>query len=175
MVATTTLTTGHSPRRAEAGFTLFELIMVLMLLAVLLAVAAPSLRGFAQAQADSDAAAGVLAMTCMARDLAATMGTVSRLNFDFQTGTYWVTIQQGGSFVEPGAGESGHYELANGMMARLELPPGQEQRPYVQFTPDGRAEQATVVLISRGGDVYRVECPSPTDMFRIIAPTEQQP
>jgi prepilin-type N-terminal cleavage/methylation domain-containing protein len=175
MAAATTSTTGHSPHRDEAGFTLIELILVLMLAAVLLAVAAPSLRGFAGGQDDAGAASGVLAMTRMARDLAATNGTVSRLNFDFQTNTYWVTIQQGGTFVEPGTGESGHYSLANGMIARLELPPGQEQRPYVQFMPDGRSEQAIVLLICRNGDVYRVYCPSATDMFRIIKPTEQQP
>ncbi len=149
--------------------------MVLALLALLLAVAAPSLHGFAAGQADADAADGVLAMTRMARDLAATQGTASRLNFDFQTNTYWVTIQQGGMFVEPVGGESGYYRLAGGMSARLELPPGQEQRPYVQFMPDGRAEQACVLLMCRNGDVYRVYCPSATDMFRIIKPTEQQP
>lgn len=175
MAAATTSITGHSPHRDEAGFTLFELIMVLVLLAVLLGVAAPSLREFAKAQADSDAATGVLAMTRMARDLAATNGTVSRLNFDFQTNTYWVTIQQGGTFVEPGTGESGHYGLAKGMTGRLEFPADQEQRPYVQFMPDGRAEQAMISLTSRGGDVHRVYCPSATDVFRIIEPTEQQP
>jgi prepilin-type N-terminal cleavage/methylation domain-containing protein len=175
MAATTTSTTGLSPYRAEAGFTLFELILVLVLLAVLLSMAAPSLRGFADAQADADAASGVLAMTRMSHDLAVTKGTVSRLNFDFQNSVYWVTIQEGGTFVEPGTGESGYYRLANGMSARLELPPGQEQRPYVQFMPDGRSEQAIILLICRNGDVYRVYCPSATDMFRIIKPTEQQP
>jgi prepilin-type N-terminal cleavage/methylation domain-containing protein len=175
MAATTTSPTGHSHDRLAPGFTLIELILVLMLLSVLLALAAPSLRGFAGGQADADAADGVLGMTRMARDLAATKGVVTRLNFDFQDGTYWVTMQERGIFVEPGAGESGHYRLAAGMRAGLDLAPGQEQRPYVQFTPDGRAEQAMISLMCGNGDVYRVYCASATEMFRVIKPTEPQP
>ncbi len=149
--------------------------MVLMLLAVLLGAAVPSMRGFARARADADAADSVLAMTRLARDLAATGGTVSRLNFDFQTGAYWVTVRRGGKFIEPGTSDSVPQTLSSDMGVKLELPSGVEQRPYVQFMPDGRAEEAVISLICRDGDVYRVSCPSATDTFRIIKPTEYQP
>lgn len=178
MAAKTTSTTGHSPGLADgaaSGFTLFELIMVLMLLALLLGAAVPSMRGFAKGRADADAADSVLTMTRMARDLAATNGTVSRLNFDFQAGAYWVTIQQGGTFVEPGTSDSKPQILASGMGVKLDLPPGVEPRPYLQFMPDGRAEEAMISLICQDGDVYRVVCPSATDTFRLIRPTEYQP
>jgi len=165
-------TTGHSPDKARAGFTLFELIVVLVLIATLLGLAAPSLRGFGRGRSDADAAAGVLAMTHMARNLAATMGTVSRLNIDDETGTYWVTVQRAGVYEELQTDQGRHFRLADGMTVRLELPASQEQRPYVQFTPDGRAKQATISLISRDGDIYRVYCPSATDVFRIIEPWE---
>jgi len=178
MAATTISTTGHCPGRADgaaSGFTLFELVMVLMLLAVLLGAAVPRMRGFAVGRADADAADSVLAMTRMARDLAATNGTVSRLNFDFQAGGYWLTVQQGGKFVEPGTSDSRPQVLPSGMGVKLDLPPEVEQRPYVQFMPDGRAEEAMISLICRDGDVYRVCCPSATDTFRVIKPTEYQP
>lgn len=147
----------------------------MLVIAVLLGAAAPSLRGFAQGRSDADAAASVLAMTHMAQNLAATMGTVSRLNFDFQTNTYWVTVQQAGAFVDLQTDLGRPFALPKGMSFRLELPPGQEQRPYLQFLPDGRSEQALVSLINRDGEIYRVYCPSATERFRIIKPWEQQP
>ncbi len=147
----------------------------MLVIAVLLGAAVPSLRGFAQGRSDADAAASVLAMTRMAQDLAATMGTVSRLNFDFATNTYWVTIQQAGTFVELQTDMGRHFVLPTGMGVRLELPPGQDQRPYLQFLPDGRTEQAMISLINRDGEAYRVYCPSATERFRIIKPWEPQP
>lgn len=172
MAAAMTSTTGHSPDKARAGFTLFELIAVLVLIATLLGLAAPSLRGFGRGRADADAAAGMLAMTHMARNLAATMGTVSRLNIDDETGTYWVTVQQAGVYEELQTDQGRHFRLADGMTVRLELAPGVEMRPYVQFLPDGRTEQAMISLICRNEDVYRIYCPAATEMFRIVEPWE---
>lgn len=147
----------------------------MLVVAVLLGAAAPSLRGFAQGRSDADAAASVLAMTRMAQDQAATMGTVSRLNFDFATNTYWVTVQQAGVFVELQTDMGRRLALPRGMSVRLDLPEGQEQRPYLQFLPDGRTEQAMISLINLDGEIYRVYCPSATERYRIIKPWEPQP
>jgi len=172
MAAVMTSTTGHSPDRARGGFTLFELVAVLVLIATLLGLAAPSLRGFGRGRADADAAAGVLAMTRMARNLAATMGTVSRLNIDDETGTYWVTVQKAGVFEELLTDQGRHFRLADGMTCRLELADGAEWQPYVQFMPDGRTEQATITLFCRNEDIYLIQCPAATEMFRIVEPWE---
>lgn len=172
MVAAMTSITGHNPDNAREGFTLFELITVLVLIATLLGLAAPSLSGFRRGRADADAAASVLAMTRMARNLAATMGTVSRVNIDEETGTYWVTVQKAGVFEELMTDQGRHFRLSDGMTCRLELADRVESRPYVQFTPDGRTEQATITLLCRNDDVYLVQCPAATEMFRIVKPSE---
>ncbi len=164
--------TGHNPDKPRRGFTLFELITVLVLIATLLGVAAPSLRGFGRGRTDANAAAGVLAMTRMARNLAATMGTVSRVNIDEETGTYWVTVQKAGVFEELLTDQGRHFRLADGMTVRLKLADGVDWRPYVQFTPDGRTEQATITLLGRNEDVYLVQCLAATEKFRIVKLSE---
>lgn len=160
---------------ARAGFTLMEIIIVMMLVVVVLAVAAPSLRGFARGRTDADAAAGVLALTQLARSTAATLGTTCRLNVDADAGLCWVTVQEAGVFVELGTDLGRPLVLPTGMVAAVELAPNQQPRNYVQFLPDGRAEQAVLSLTDRGGGVWRIQCPSATDRFRLISPWEARP
>jgi Tfp pilus assembly protein FimT len=151
-----------------------ELVIVMMLLVVVLAVAAPSLRSFAHGRTDADAAAGVLAMTRLARSTAATMGTPCRVNIDPEAGLCWVTVQEAGVFVELETDLGKPLQLPDDMIVVIELAPGQEPRNFVQFLPDGRTEQAAISLTDRDGGVWRIQCPSPTDRFRLVKPWEDQ-
>jgi len=173
MARKTTSITGRRPSSAPAGFTLIELIVVMLVVAVAMGIIAPSLSGFARARADAEAAENVLAQTNLARNLAATMGTVSRVNFDYQNNTCWVTVQQAGAFVELNTSDGMPVALPEEMSVRLELPADQEPRTFVQFLPDGRAEQAIIWLGGRDGRIYKVACPSATDRFRIIKPGQE--
>src|SRR3972149_3661562 len=66
----------------SVGFTLLELILVMVILSTVLAMAAPSLRGFFASRQIQDAAAQILALTQFARSQAVSEGTTYRLNFD---------------------------------------------------------------------------------------------
>mgnify|MGYP001021501806 CR=1 FL=1 len=149
-----------------------ELILVMMLVATVLAVAAPSLRSFARGRAEADAAARVLSMTQLARSVSATTGTPARLNVDPEAGLLWVTVQRGGTYVDLDTAIGNPVELPPDMGVKLELAPDQEQRNYVQFQPDGRGEQATIALFTAGGGVWQVVCPTDTDRFRVLKPWE---
>ena len=80
----------------DRGFTLLELILVMVILSTVLAMAAPSLRGFFASRKTHDTAAQILALTQFARSQAISEGIVYRLNFDTRQRTYWLTAQQAG-------------------------------------------------------------------------------
>jgi prepilin-type N-terminal cleavage/methylation domain-containing protein len=159
-------------RRHGGGFTLLELIVVLGLVGVLLTLAAPSLKGFLASRQTADAAAQVLALTQLAGSRAAAQGTVYRLNIDPQTGTYWLSTQQAGSFVDLGDEFGRRFRFPEGTTVRVVSPAGGSAQPYVEFYPNGRTQEATIELTGRQGEVYSVVCDSVTEAFHIVAPTE---
>ena len=115
-----TSSTGHSASRG-GGFTLLELILVLVLISTVLALAAPSLRGFAQGRKVHDAAAHMLAVARMASAQAVAEARVYRLNFDADEGAYWLTARFEGTFEELGT-EFGRFK-APGRVGRLSSTP----------------------------------------------------
>jgi Tfp pilus assembly protein FimT len=169
-----TSTTGpNADRRAAGAFTLLELIAVLVLISTVLAAAAPSLRRFARGRQTADAAAQILSLTHLARSQAATRGCVHRLNLDAEEGTYWLTVQHAGAFVEIDSSHGRHFRLPVGVSVALDSVSGAEPSSYVQFYPDGRCDQATIELTGGEGDVLHVTCPSPSERFRIVSPPEE--
>jgi len=170
-----TSTTGPrtDPRRAGA-FTLLELIAVLVLVSTVLAIAAPSLRGFVRGRQTAEAAASVLALTRLARSRAASWGCPHRLNFDAEAGTYGLTMQQAGAFVEIDGNHGRRFRLPVGVSVTLVPPEGGESVPYVGFYPDGRCDPATVRLAGGAGDVFDVTCPSASERFTIVSPDEDE-
>src|SRR5215213_9731863 len=88
--------------RAQSGFTLWELILVMVVITLALAMAAPSLGGWGRAAKLRDVGDQFLAVTRFAHSQAIADAQVYRLNIDPAAGTYWVTMQQGERFVELG-------------------------------------------------------------------------
>lgn len=173
-----TSTTGPNADRrvppAAGGFTLLELIAVLVLISTVLAIAAPSLRGFARGRQTADAAAHLLALTRLARSRAASWGCCHRLNIDPETGTYWLTMQEGGAFVEIETDFGREYRLPSGVSIAVDEPSASEPPWVIEFHPDGRCDAVTIRLTGLRGDVLDVACASASERFRIISP-EQGP
>ena len=180
-------------RRSARGFTLLELILVLLLISTVLAMAAPSLRGFARGRQTAEAASQLLAMTHWARSQAAAEGRLYRLNVDVQAGAYWLSRQRGGAFVELDGEYGRHFRLPDGVTVSLETPTGgsasnpaghpaghsangsaDDSAAYIQFHPNGRCDEAAIELRGRQGEVFRVTCDSATERFRIASPEETQ-
>jgi len=159
---------------APAGFTLLELIVVLGLVGVLLALAAPSLRGFFASRQTADAAAQMLALTQLAGSRAAAQGSVYRLNIDPQTGTYWLTVQDAGTFADLGTEFGRRFRLPEGTTVRAWSPSGETTMEYIEFHPSGRTEEAVIELQGRQGEIFRVVCDSAAEAFRVVSPPEAQ-
>jgi len=156
------------------GFTLLELVLVMVLICTVLAMAAPSLRGFFASRQTQDAAAYIVALAGLARSQAVSEGRVYRLNFDAEAGTYWLTAQREGAF-ERLATEFGRtFRLPEGCELELDFAVGEDSSEHVEFHPTGRVEPATIRLTGRQGDVAVVVCPSATEQFRVAAVQDEE-
>ena len=153
---------------SESGMTLLELILVMLILSTVLAMAAPSLRGFFSSRRIDDAAAQILALTQFARSQAVSEGIVYRLNFDTRNRTYWLTAQKAGVF-EPLDTEFGQtYTLAKDIELELEDLERKDKDVFLAFTPHGTMTAGVIRLIDQGGRTLEVACPSVTESFSIV-------
>ena len=73
------------------GFTLMELVLVLAVIAICAAIAAPNLRGFAKGRLLPNTATALVTTARWCRVQALSEGTEYRLNFDTMGGKWWVT------------------------------------------------------------------------------------
>jgi prepilin-type N-terminal cleavage/methylation domain-containing protein len=174
---------------APRGFSLMELLLVLVVIGVAAALAAPSLRGFAGAQQAQDAASSILSLTRWAQSQAITLGRPCRLNFDLGAGTFWLTVQDQGAYVplKTDLGQTFHLPdgvsvvltfdqdqtqanqgpgLSVGFGGHMGLPARKPpQRNYIQFHPSGRCDTATIEVHGKKGEVFQVSCASATEPF----------
>ncbi len=160
------------PRAGNGGFTLLELILVMVILSTVLALAAPSLNGFFASRQINDAAAQILALTQLARSQAISEGVIYRLNFDTQRRTYWLTAQETGAFEKLKTEVGQVFDLPKDMVMELEGLDKKEGDTFLAFTPNGTVTAGTVRLIDRRGRAFEVTCPTATETFSIVESTK---
>jgi Tfp pilus assembly protein FimT len=148
--------------------TLLELILVMVILSTVLAMGAPSLRGFFASRRTEDTAAQILALTRLARSQAICEGIIYRLNFDTQQRTYWLTAQHSGTFegIETGLGQV--FTVPKDIAIELDGIEEDKNDKFLAFTPHGTVTAGTVRLIDRRGRAIEVTCPTATESFSIV-------
>ena len=149
-----------------------ELVMVLVVLGVVLAIAAPIFSGFIAGRQAPDAAQAVLGLTRWSHSQAVSQGQLCRLNVDARAGAFWITVQQGGSFVEPD-NDNHRFTAPEGVSVSMQSS-AKPPQTYVQFYPSGRNDVATIEIRGRNGQEYDVTCLSATEAFVITSPTGGQ-
>ncbi len=159
---------------STAGFTLLELVLVMVIICTVLAMAGPSLRGFFASRKTVDAAGGITALTRLARSRAIAEGRIYRLNLDTEAGTYWLTRQEEGGFKKLGTEFGRVFLLPQGTQASWEAPSEDVYRRHVAFYPTGRTDAATIRLTDRQGNTVQVSCPSPTERFSVVTSVERR-
>ncbi len=167
------MTTGRKRNSAPpAGFTLLELILVLVVLAIVLATVAPSMRGLAQSRETADAALRVVAMTHRARAQAIAEGRPYRLNLDPNGRRCWLSAQSGAAYADVTDPLARSYTPPEDVSITLESTFSEPGTPYVLFHPSGRCEAASILVRGRRGEIYQVASASATERFRVISPSE---
>ncbi|MFH0965932.1 MAG: GspH/FimT family pseudopilin [Planctomycetota bacterium] len=163
-------TTGRSAKlaRGRAGFTLLELVLVMVIICTVLGMASVSLRTFFGSRQTHDAGAQMVALTQFARAQAVAEGRIYRLNLDTQDGKYWLTAQTGGAFTAPGTEFGRMFLLPERTVARWGGRPATGERDWIAFYPDGRTEPAAISLTGQQGETVEVVCASPAEGFRVV-------
>lgn len=153
-----------------SGFTLLELVLVMVVICTILAMAAPSLRGFFASRETSDAAAQIVALTHLARSQAITEGRLYRLNLDVRNKTYWLTVQEQGGFRRLYNDFGRIFSLPKDTIIELDNISKYASDGHIDFTPQGQTQPGTIRLINRRGEVFEIICFSPTELFRVVVP-----
>jgi len=162
------MTVKKRQHNGREGFTLLELILVMLILSTVLAMAAPSLRGFFGSRKTHDEAARLLALTQFARSQAISEGIIYRLNFDTSERTYWLTSQQTGVFEELKTEFGTVFTFPNDITVELEDVDKDDNEMFFAFTPQGTITAGTIRLIDRRGLVLEITCPTVTESFSIV-------
>src|ERR1700733_6283915 len=87
--------------RSSSGFTLIELILVLVIIAIIAAIVMPSVSAFSAGRSSQNTASQIVVLANYARAQAAAEGRIYRLNFDTTKQTYWLTAQTRATFSPP--------------------------------------------------------------------------
>jgi prepilin-type N-terminal cleavage/methylation domain-containing protein len=167
--------TGTRARRQPHAFTLLELVLVLMILAAAMAMVAPSLRGWSRGAKVRDAGDQFLAVTRWARSEALANSQLYRINIDARQGLYWVTVQDGQNFVNPGMEFGRIFSVPEGFQLIVTDVSAQDQKPQetIDFSPAGRTQPMQVVIAGPDpNDIVRLECATPAEGFRLVNPQE---
>ncbi|QOV89818.1 pilus assembly FimT family protein [Humisphaera borealis] len=183
-------------KQSRRAFTLLELILVLLVMAIMVAMAIPAMRGLAAGRGADECAGQMLALAHYARSQAIAEGVNYRLNIDPTNKVYYLTkfysdpldasaapgfyelgVEMGSVFRAPADvtlewdNAYASLQLQNAAATGQILPEkiGSDV-PFVEFTPSGRTDACLIRVIDRDGTVTQVVCPSATETIRVIRP-----
>lgn len=144
----------------------------MLIVSILLALSAPQLHGFFGSRQTADTATNVLSLARWARNDAISNGRTCRLNVDAANGMYWLTVQKAGQFVRSETDLGRQFHLPEGSSLVLTNDSRDSSEPYVEFSPTGRCDVATITITGKGGEVSRVRAASAAETFQIVTDTE---
>lgn len=158
-------------RRTSRGFTLIELVLVMLIIGLLLALVAPSLGGLLRSNQLDSAARTVAAMLKEARTRAASEARPYRLVIDTQESTCWLEVLTTEGFERPETSFGKILELDDNLLIELEGGTTEGDRLMVRVEPDGTGELAQVTLTREQDDkTLAVYCRTPIEPYIIGSP-----
>jgi prepilin-type N-terminal cleavage/methylation domain-containing protein len=139
-------------RSHNLGFTLIELILVMLILAICVAMAAPSLGGFTRGRRLPNTAQDFVTTARWCHNQAVSDGITYHLNLDQGGSRWWVTKDDGTgtNFVDINDSMmKTDYTLPEGIVVQTTLKPSAtDGLTYISFDPGGRSDVANVHFVS---------------------------
>ncbi len=163
-----TSTTGPNSADPERGFTLLELILVLMVVGIALSAAAPTLRMALRGSAIDNTALGIVTLARWARAQSANEARVYRLTFEPQAKYCLLTRDEGLGYALIGNDFGQPYYFGDDLTVEIERSASLVQNA-IDFYPDGTLTPAVIVLRDLQNQVVQISAATPSEEFRIPA------
>ena len=156
-------------RSRSSGFTLIELILVMLIVVVVMAVTAPSMRDFLYGRKTANAVNQIVSLAHHGRSKAIVEGRTYRMSLEAASGTFWLDAQDGGDFKELGTESGQRFDLPEGTKAAWVIPEGGEPREFVRFYADGRCEPGTLTITGSQGEKIELGAPSESELWHVLS------
>lgn len=158
---------GHRVGKS-GGFTLIELILVMLILGLSAMIAVPALAPFSRGRKLNDSAGQLLALTRFAQDKAMAEGASVRLTIDAQAGVFAVEMDGPSGYQAITSGVAKSFGVGDGVTLAWEGQSDAANQGYIQFDADGGHDVATVKVSGSDGRTLYLGTSGPTESFRIV-------
>lgn len=159
--------------RPSRGFTLIELVLVMLIIGLLLAIVAPALGGLLRSQRMDQSARTIIALLQEARARSAADAKPYRLAIDTEDNTCWLEALTPEGFERPRATAGKVVELESKLLIELQGGTEEGELLYVRVDPDGTGELAQITMTREDdGKQVAVYCRTPTEPYRVGDPVE---
>ena len=155
----------HVPAR---GFTLLELILVMIILCTVLAMAAPSLRGFFSSKQINDISEHIMIMTRYAKVQAIFKSNLYRVNFDMTKRLYWISCLDEGEYERLQSDFGNYYQIPEDIKFEFENVNKVGGIYYLQFDPKGYSSQSRIRLEDDKDNILEIVCRTPSENYELV-------
>lgn len=162
------MTIGRNHPVGAKAFTLLELILIMIILCTVLAMAAPSLRGFFSSRQLNDISEQILAMTRYAKVQAVFESRYYRVNFDPYERFYWISSLRASQYERLDTNFGNVYSIPTEIDMSFDNVSYDNGIYYFEFDPGGYSKEAAVRLKDNQDNVQEVVCYSPAENYEIV-------
>lgn len=163
-------------RRISRGFTLIELVLVILIIGFVMAIVAPTMGQMLRSNRLDNAARTVAAVLKDARARAAADAKPYRLVIDTDDNTCWIEVLTPEGFIRPKSSAGRIRELGDQLVIELTGGTQEDTLLMVRVEPDGTGELAQIAILRKDGERgLAVYCRTPTEPYIIgdpISPAE---
>jgi type IV fimbrial biogenesis protein FimT len=155
----------------RAGFTLFELILVVVIIALVAGMAAPSLRNWSRGSSLRDASDNFLGAIRAGRTAAAMSGVSYQLNIDSQSGRYWLSPVDSQQQQQQASASIDDYSMPVNLPEGVRIQavgPSNQPMSAIRFDPTGRTDPASITLMTAEGSRVTIACATPVEDFAVV-------
>ena len=152
------------------AFTLLELILIMIILCTVLAMAAPSLRGFFSSRQLNDIGEQILVMTRYAKIQSVFQGRNYRVNFEINKDRRicWISVLNESQYELLQTGFGNDFQIPSDIKVTFEDVLEEAGIHYFEFDPKGYSKAGYVRFEDAQENILEVVCYSPSEYFEMV-------